>query len=58
MVADIAYDSERLLGIVENLLLLTRLDSGEPLELEPQVLAHVVPARSRASAITIRSGRS
>ena len=42
MVADIAYDSERLLGIIENLLLLTRLESGTQLELEPQVLAHVV----------------
>jgi PAS domain S-box-containing protein len=42
MVADIAYDSERLLGIIENLLMLTRLESGTQLELEPQVLAQVV----------------
>lgn len=42
MVADIAADSERLLGIVENLLLLTRLETGPNLDLEPQVLGHVV----------------
>jgi two-component system sensor histidine kinase KdpD len=42
MIDDIAGDSERLLGIVENLLLLTRLESGAEVELEPQVLAHVV----------------
>jgi PAS domain S-box-containing protein len=42
MVADIAEDSERLLGIIENLLLLTRLESGATPELEPQVLVHVV----------------
>ena len=42
MIADIAYDSERLLGIIENLLMLTRLESGTQLDLEPQVLAHVV----------------
>jgi K+-sensing histidine kinase KdpD len=42
MVGDIVDDSERLLGIIENLLLLTRLDSGSRIDLEPQVLAHVV----------------
>lgn len=42
MVADIADDAERLLGIVENLLLLTRLGSGATAELEPQMLNHVV----------------
>ncbi len=42
MVADIAHDAERLLNIVENLLLLTRLDSGPHVDLEPQVLAGVV----------------
>ena len=42
MVADIAEDSERLLGIVENLLLLTRLGAGPSIALEPQVLAHFV----------------
>ena len=42
MLGDIADDAERLLGIVENLLLLTRLESGAHVELEPQVLAHVV----------------
>jgi signal transduction histidine kinase len=42
MIADIAEDSERLLGIIENLLLLTRLGTGPNIDLEPQVLAHVV----------------
>jgi PAS domain S-box-containing protein len=42
MVSDIAEDSERLLGIIENLLLLTRLGSGTKPESEPQVLNHVV----------------
>ena len=42
MIADIAHDSERLLGIVENMLLLTRLESGPQAELEPNVLPHVV----------------
>ena len=42
MVADIADDSERLLGIVENLLLLTKLESGTITEPEPQVLGHIV----------------
>ena len=42
MLGDIAGDAERLLGIVENLLLLTRLESGAHVDLEPQVLAHVV----------------
>jgi PAS domain S-box-containing protein len=42
MVTDIAEDSERLLGIIENLLLLSRMQSGTSSELEPQVLAHVI----------------
>ena len=42
MVADIAEDSERLLAVIENLLLLTRLGSGTQPELEPQVLNHVL----------------
>lgn len=42
MIADIAEDSGRLLGIIENLLLLTRLGSGTEPDLEPQVLHHVV----------------
>jgi PAS domain S-box-containing protein len=42
MIADVAEDSERLLGIIENLLLLTRLGAGPNIDLEPQVLAHVV----------------
>jgi PAS domain S-box-containing protein len=42
MLSDIAAESERLLGIVENLLLLTKLESGVVPDPEPQVLAHVV----------------
>jgi PAS domain S-box-containing protein len=42
MLGDIASDAERLRTIVENLLLLTRLESGSSSEAEPQVLAHVV----------------
>jgi PAS domain S-box-containing protein len=41
MIADIAGEAERLLGVVENLLLLTRLESGIHPDPEPQVLAHV-----------------
>jgi PAS domain S-box-containing protein len=47
MVDDIAEDSERLLAVIENLLLLTRLGSGSLPDLEPQVLNHVA---SRAVA--------
>ncbi|HWH24164.1 MAG TPA: ATP-binding protein [Candidatus Limnocylindria bacterium] len=42
MLSDITSESERLLGIIENLLLLTRLESGAQLDPEPQVLTHVV----------------
>jgi signal transduction histidine kinase len=42
MVTDIAEDSERLLAIIENLLLLSRMQSGSTSELEPQVLTHVI----------------
>lgn len=42
MLGDIAEDSGRLLGIIENLLVLTRLGSGTQPDLEPQVLNHVV----------------
>ena len=42
MLDDIAVDAERLLVVVENLLLLTRLGAGAEIDLEPQVLAHVV----------------
>jgi PAS domain S-box-containing protein len=42
MLGDIAAESERLLGVIENLLLLTKLESGVAPEPEPQVLAHVV----------------
>jgi PAS domain S-box-containing protein len=40
MVADMAIDAERLLGLVENLLLLTRAASEQRIDLEPQVLKH------------------
>lgn len=42
MIDDIAEDAERLLGVIENLLTLTRLESGVHADPEPQVLAHVV----------------
>ena len=42
MIGDILGDSDRLLRIVENLLQLTRLGAGTELDLEPQVLDHVV----------------
>jgi PAS domain S-box-containing protein len=42
MVGDIATDAERLLGLVENLLLMTRAASDQRIELEPQVLGHAV----------------
>ncbi|TME84284.1 MAG: PAS domain S-box protein, partial [Chloroflexi bacterium] len=42
MIDDIADDSERLLGVVENLLLLTRLESGSHPDPEPQVLGHII----------------
>ncbi len=42
MIADVAEDSDRLLAIIENLLLLSRLQSGVRPETEPQVLDHVV----------------
>jgi len=41
MISDIWGDAERLLAIIENLLLLTRLESGSSIELEPQVLERV-----------------
>jgi signal transduction histidine kinase len=41
MISDIAGEAERLLGVVENLLLLTKLESGIHPDPEPQVLAHV-----------------
>jgi PAS domain S-box-containing protein len=40
MIADMATDAERLLGLVENLLLLTRAGSEQRIDLEPQVLKH------------------
>jgi PAS domain S-box-containing protein len=42
MLTDIADDSERLRGIVENLLLMTRLGGGAQVEPEPQILVQVL----------------
>lgn len=42
MIGDIAEDADRLLAIIENLLLFSRLQSGGTAEVEPQVLTHVV----------------
>ena len=42
MLADIATDADRLVGVIENLLLLTKLESAPDLDLEPQVLDHVL----------------
>src|SRR5438132_1174548 len=42
MLDDIGDESSRLLGIIENLLLLTRLGSGSNPDLEPQMVARVV----------------
>jgi PAS domain S-box-containing protein len=42
MLADIATDAERLLGLVENLLLMTRAASDQLVLLEPQVLGHAI----------------
>jgi PAS domain S-box-containing protein len=42
MVGDIAADAERLLSLVENLLLMTRAASQQRVELEPQVLGHAI----------------
>jgi PAS domain S-box-containing protein len=41
MLVDIADESNRLLGIIENLLLLTRLGSGSHPDLEPQLIARI-----------------
>lgn len=42
MIGDISHDSSRLLGVIENLLMLTRLESGSQLDLEPQILGRAV----------------
>ncbi len=55
MLIDIAEDSERLLAIIENLLLLSRVDRGVALDLEPQVISHVV--RTAVTAFSDRRGR-
>jgi signal transduction histidine kinase len=50
MVADMAADSGRLLDIVENLLLLSRLQAGAQPELEPTLLKHIVRQEIRSFA--------
>jgi signal transduction histidine kinase len=42
MIADIATDADRLQAIIENLLHLTRLESGTTLDPEPQVLGRIL----------------
>jgi PAS domain S-box-containing protein len=42
MLDDIGEESSRLLGVIENLLLLTRLGSGSNPDLEPQMVARVM----------------
>ena len=56
MIADVAEDSGRLLGIIENLLILTRLGSGFYPEREPQVVDRVVRS-SIAAFVRRRDGR-
>jgi PAS domain S-box-containing protein len=42
MVTDIAADAERLLGLVENLLMMTRASAEQEVDLEPQVFGHAL----------------
>jgi PAS domain S-box-containing protein len=42
MIDDIATDADRLMGLIENLLLMTRLESNPQADMEPQVLDHVL----------------
>jgi PAS domain S-box-containing protein len=42
MLEDVAEDADRLLGIIENLFMLTRFESGTTPPLEPEVLTHIV----------------
>jgi K+-sensing histidine kinase KdpD len=58
MIQDIVGDSYRLLRIVENLLQLTRLGAGTALDLEPQVLDHIVLRPWPRTDGGIRAGRS
>jgi PAS domain S-box-containing protein len=44
MIRDLGEDADRLLRIVENLLQLTKLGAGSTLDLDPQVVEHVVRA--------------
>ena len=52
MIADMAEDSDRLLAIVENLLLLSRLQAGARPDVEPLLLTHV--ARQEVTAFARR----
>jgi PAS domain S-box-containing protein len=56
MLADIAEDSDRLLGVIENLLLLTRAETGTLPESEPQLLDHAI--RRACDAFQKRHERS
>lgn len=47
---DVADNSERLLGVIENLLLLTRVEAGSVPELEPQLLEHALRRSCEAFA--------
>jgi signal transduction histidine kinase len=55
MLVDIVQEAERLLGIVENLLLLTRARAGSPDDREPLALGHVV--RRTCRSFSDRRGR-
>jgi PAS domain S-box-containing protein len=56
MLADIAEDSDRLLAVIENLLLLTRAEAGTLPDLEPQLLDHAL--RRTCEAFEKRRGRT
>ncbi len=50
MIDDIATDSERLLGLVDNLMVLARIEGGIPPYLEPLLLTHQLRAAGDALA--------
>ncbi|MEO7117596.1 MAG: ATP-binding protein [Candidatus Limnocylindrales bacterium] len=55
MIDDIAEDSEHLLAVIENLLLLTRVEAGAVPESEPQLVEHSL--RRKCAAFEKRRGR-
>jgi PAS domain S-box-containing protein len=61
MLTDLADDSERLLGVIENLLLLTRVEAGTLPEMEPQLLQHALRrscaafGKKRSRTVTFKS---